>query len=189
MDTRTVSLGGAATGATVGFLLTYATTGDLQQALYSAGISGVTGLISGAAGGFAKGVAYKRAINKLPNESPERMVMKETKLPQSTNEGEIINDGSTENIVLKNDLLIKSVDLDGNSNYSINQKPTNVKLISSNALKAEGLDAHTIKGEFIGRNNISKFDLYRDTNTGEILIFGKGGKGVPMNTGYFIYKK
>jgi RHS repeat-associated protein len=62
----------------------------------------------------------------------------------------------------------------------------NVKLITGNLLKKQGLDAHAIKTEFLGVKNISKYDLYKHSNTGEILIFGKGGKGTPISTGYFI---
>ena len=62
----------------------------------------------------------------------------------------------------------------------------NVKMMSDNLLKKQGLDAHAIKTEFLGPKNISKYDLYKHTDTGEILIFGKGGKGEPIFTGYFV---
>ena len=63
----------------------------------------------------------------------------------------------------------------------------NVKKISDNLLKNSGLDAHAIKREFLGRNaKISRYDLYKHTDTGEVLIFRKGGQGEPIFTGYFI---
>ena len=63
----------------------------------------------------------------------------------------------------------------------------NVKFISDKLLKKQGLNAHVIKTEFLGPKNISKFDLFKHTDTGEILIFRKGGIGEPIFTGYFIH--
>lgn len=62
----------------------------------------------------------------------------------------------------------------------------NFKFISDKMLKRAGLDAHAIKTEYLGPKNISKYDLYKNTNTGEILIFRKGGIGEPIHTGYYI---
>ncbi|MEM0942266.1 MAG: polymorphic toxin type 33 domain-containing protein [Bacteroidota bacterium] len=62
----------------------------------------------------------------------------------------------------------------------------NVKKIPDDLLKNSGLDAHAIKREFLGRSaKISRYDLYKHTDTGEILIFRKGGQGEPIFTGYF----
>ena len=38
----------------------------------------------------------------------------------------------------------------------------------------------------VGDKNMSKFDLYVDKNTGEILIYRKGGIGDGISTGEFI---
>ena len=62
----------------------------------------------------------------------------------------------------------------------------NFKLIKDNYLKKNGIDAHELKSDFVGNKNISKYDLYQDTNTGEIYIFQKGGKGEGIATGEFI---
>lgn len=63
----------------------------------------------------------------------------------------------------------------------------NFKLISDSLLKKKGIDAHQIKRDFLGdKAKISRFDLYLDTRTSEILILQKGGKGSPISTGEFI---
>lgn len=60
------------------------------------------------------------------------------------------------------------------------------KKLNDSFLKNKGLDAHSIKKEFLGNSaQISRYDLYTDTRTGEILILGKGGIGNPIQTGYF----
>lgn len=61
------------------------------------------------------------------------------------------------------------------------------KMLSNNLLKKQGLDAHTLKMDFLGRRaKIAQYDLYKHTDTGEILIFKKGGVGEPIFTGEFI---
>ncbi|ELR71941.1 hypothetical protein C900_02126 [Fulvivirga imtechensis AK7] len=62
----------------------------------------------------------------------------------------------------------------------------NIKLIKPNMLKKAGIDAHALKKEFLGSKGISKFDLYRHTETGEILILKKGGVGEAIFTGIFL---
>ncbi len=63
---------------------------------------------------------------------------------------------------------------------------SNVKMISNQMLKKAGIDAHALKTEFLGPKNISKFDLFRHTETGEILIMQKGGVGDAIFTGIFL---
>jgi hypothetical protein len=62
----------------------------------------------------------------------------------------------------------------------------NTKVISNQMLKKAGIDAHAVKTEFLGSKNISKFDLFRHTETGEILILQKGGVGEAIFTGIFL---
>ncbi|WP_165011072.1 polymorphic toxin type 33 domain-containing protein [Neisseria yangbaofengii] len=62
----------------------------------------------------------------------------------------------------------------------------NIQKINDGYLKRKGLDAHRIKEEFMGRGNNSRYDLYVDKNTGEVIIFRKGGLGNGTRTGYFI---
>jgi hypothetical protein len=63
----------------------------------------------------------------------------------------------------------------------------NFSKISDNLLKKFGVDALQLKRDFLGNKaKISKYDLYKDTETGEILILQKGGKGTPIQTGEFI---
>ena len=61
----------------------------------------------------------------------------------------------------------------------------NIKMLDDKFLKKNGFDAHQIKEEFVG-GKISRYDLYVDKVTGEILIYLKGGKGVPIETGMHI---
>lgn len=62
----------------------------------------------------------------------------------------------------------------------------NIQKINDDHLKRKGLDAHKIKEEFMGKGSNSRYDLYVNKDTGEVIIFHKGGKGQGTNTGYFI---
>lgn len=63
----------------------------------------------------------------------------------------------------------------------------NFSKITDNLLKESGIDAHELKKDFLGNKaQISSYDLYKETKTGEILILQKGGKGTPIRTGEFI---
>ena len=54
-------------------------------------------------------------------------------------------------------------------------------------MKYSGIDAHQLKRDFLGNKaQISKYNIYKDTKTGEILILQKGGKGNPIQTGEFL---
>ncbi|MGS4345507.1 polymorphic toxin type 33 domain-containing protein [Myroides odoratus] len=60
-------------------------------------------------------------------------------------------------------------------------------LLTDKFLKKAGINAHELKYEYLGKNaKIARYDLYRHTKTGEVLIIAKGGKGMPINTGIFI---
>lgn len=49
------------------------------------------------------------------------------------------------------------------------------------------LNAHALKEEWVGKKAILQhFDIYRHNKTGELIIFQKKGKGVPIQTGEFI---
>lgn len=63
----------------------------------------------------------------------------------------------------------------------------NVKVIGNDLLKKHDIGAHALKRDFLGKKaKISEYDLYRHTDTGEILIFKKGGVGEPIFTGELI---
>lgn len=62
----------------------------------------------------------------------------------------------------------------------------NIVKISDKLVKNFGIDAHKLKQDFLGVKALSRYDLYKNTNTGEILIFLKGGKCNPIQTGEFI---
>ena len=61
-----------------------------------------------------------------------------------------------------------------------------VKLLKNSYLRKNGVDAHTLKDKFVGKRNRSLFDIYRHTETGELLLFQKQGKRIPIQTGDFI---
>jgi hypothetical protein len=72
-------------------------------------------------------------------------------------------------------------------NEAEEQVSKNFNKISDNLLKKSGIDAHQLKRDFLGNKaQISRYDLYKDTKTGEILILEKGGKGNPIQTGEFL---
>ncbi len=83
------------------------------------------------------------------------------------------------------DLWGRSKKIDINS---VGAKGTSVdlKLIKDSYLKQNGLDAHSIKYEYLGdRAPISHFNLYQ-TNSGQIVILPQKGVGTPIFTDYFI---
>ena len=59
--------------------------------------------------------------------------------------------------------------------------------ISDNYLKRKGFDAHSLKAEFVGKANVSKYDLFYDKSSGAIFILKKGAKAAAaIATHYFI---
>ncbi|MBE1442606.1 RHS repeat-associated core domain-containing protein [Paenibacillus sp. OAS669] len=62
-----------------------------------------------------------------------------------------------------------------------------INKIDDKHLKRQGIDAHEVKRDFLGsKAQISRYDLYVDKATGEVLILLKGGKGDRIHTGIFI---
>jgi hypothetical protein len=67
---------------------------------------------------------------------------------------------------------------------SVGAKGISIKKLNDNYLKQQGLDAHSIKYEYLGKNaQISRFNLY-ETPSGQIFI--SDGKNVQIPTDYFI---
>ncbi|MCH1939865.1 polymorphic toxin type 33 domain-containing protein [Holdemania massiliensis] len=63
----------------------------------------------------------------------------------------------------------------------------NYNKVKDNYLKKNGIDAHELKKDFLGRKApIAEYDIYVDKDTGELFIFKKGGKGVGIPIGEFI---
>ena len=63
----------------------------------------------------------------------------------------------------------------------------NLTKISDSYLKRKGFDAHSLKAEFVGKANISKYDLFYDKSSGAIFILKKGAKAAAaIATHYFI---
>jgi hypothetical protein len=78
----------------------------------------------------------------------------------------------------KSQINIKSIGAKGTS--------VDVKLLNDRYLKQNGLDAHNIKYEYLGKTaNVAKFDLYK-ASSGQIVILPKGGAGTPIYTDYII---
>lgn len=66
---------------------------------------------------------------------------------------------------------------------------SNFKILTASLLKKADIDAHKLKYEFLGKKaKISEYDLYKHTDTNEVLIMKKGGKGDPIHTGEYINK-
>ena len=62
-----------------------------------------------------------------------------------------------------------------------------IKLLQKAHLTQNGINAHILKQDWLGREAILKhFDIYRHNKTGELIILQKGGKGVPIQTGEFV---
>ena len=60
-------------------------------------------------------------------------------------------------------------------------------MIKPNMLKNAGIDAHALKEEFLGsKGGIARFDLFRHTKTGEVLIMQERGVGEAILTGIFL---
>ncbi len=58
------------------------------------------------------------------------------------------------------------------------------KIVRDNYLKKIGIDAHALKKEFLGKNAaISNYDIYKKTDTKELIILRKNGVGEAIHTG------
>lgn len=59
-------------------------------------------------------------------------------------------------------------------------------MVDDRYLERLGIDAHALKTDFVGRKNISRYDIFVKKDTGELWIYLKGGKGEGMPTGEYI---
>jgi len=67
------------------------------------------------------------------------------------------------------------------------EQPSNIKVVDDKFLKKNGIDAHELKKDFLGKKaEIKLYDIYVDKSTGELWIFRKGGQGNGIATGEFI---
>ncbi|ETS33333.1 filamentous hemagglutinin family [Photorhabdus khanii NC19] len=73
-----------------------------------------------------------------------------------------------------------------NKNEQSENKPSNIKMADDKYLKNNGIDAHELKSDVVGKKNISKYDIYVNKETGELWVFRKGGTGEGIPTGEFI---
>ncbi|WP_083451851.1 hemagglutinin repeat-containing protein [Photorhabdus heterorhabditis] len=73
-----------------------------------------------------------------------------------------------------------------NKNGQNEHKPSNIKMADDKYLKQNGIDAHELKSDVVGKKNISKYDIYVNKETGELWVFRKGGTGEGVPTGEFI---
>ncbi|WP_051515133.1 RHS repeat-associated core domain-containing protein, partial [Fervidicella metallireducens] len=65
-------------------------------------------------------------------------------------------------------------------------QPTSIKMVKDNYLKKNGIDAHKLKAEVVGKNNVSKYDIYVDKDTGQLWVYRKKGIGEGIRTGEYI---
>lgn len=52
--------------------------------------------------------------------------------------------------------------------------------INDRYLKKRGIDAYALKQKFVGKKNISNYNLHSDKDTAMLWIFRKGDIGKPM---------
>jgi hypothetical protein len=58
----------------------------------------------------------------------------------------------------------------------------NLKDISAHSLKQRGIDPHSLKEEFVGRNFVSKYDIKFEASTKELILVPhkKSGAKIPL---------
>ena len=72
-------------------------------------------------------------------------------------------------------------------NKAMIKQPTNINMVKDGYLKKNGIDAHKLKAEALGtKNDIAKYDIYKDKDTGQLWVYRKGGKGEGIPTGEYI---
>ncbi|CAH8721532.1 polymorphic toxin type 33 domain-containing protein [Paenibacillus melissococcoides] len=64
----------------------------------------------------------------------------------------------------------------GSSSKSMSEAPKNINLVKDNYLKKNNIDAHQLKGDVVGKKNISKYDIYKDKDSGQLFVYKKGGR-------------
>jgi RHS repeat-associated protein len=75
----------------------------------------------------------------------------------------------------------------GNADNPITDNSTkNVEKVNDKYLKDNGIDAHELKKEWLGPGRNSDYDIYRNKDNGELIIYKKGGKGDGIRTGEYI---
>lgn len=63
-------------------------------------------------------------------------------------------------------------------------KSKNIDFVNENYLKKKGIDPHKLKEEFLGKRlKKSRYDIYKNKDTGMLEIYRKGGVGEPIETG------
>ncbi|MDP3684399.1 MAG: RHS repeat-associated core domain-containing protein, partial [Ignavibacteria bacterium] len=156
-----------------------------KSALGGALSGAIGGGVAGGVGGFATGFAMTGNFNKALQMAGQGAIFggiagaatggyrgfKDAKaLGNDPWTGKIINERTT--------IEYPSVGAKGSS--------VDVKKINDSFLKKNGLDAHEIKYEYLGKGaKVSNFDLYK-VPSGQIIILEKGGTGGPIWTDYNI---
>lgn len=95
-----------------------------------------------------------------------------TQLPNNTDNTEVAPD------------LPNYMTSDGYGNGA--EKPSNIKVADDKYLKNNSIDAHALKGDFLGDGKNSNYDIYVDRDLGQLWISKKGGNGDGIPTGEFI---
>jgi filamentous hemagglutinin len=77
---------------------------------------------------------------------------------------------------------------EGAGDFDDKYQPSDINKVNDPFLKENGLDAHQIKKEALATNkNLSKYDIYKDNDTGQLWVYRKGGKGEGIPTGEYLY--
>jgi RHS repeat-associated protein len=71
------------------------------------------------------------------------------------------------------------------SGHNHEENSASVKKLQEKFLEKQGLDVHGLKEDFVGREDMSKFDIANNTDTGTLVIVPhrKGGDGGMIDTG------
>jgi hypothetical protein len=141
---------------------------------------GSAGVIAAKYGGAITKVTAKMALN-----GSEKAASRVNKVFGLTDE--VLS--SADDVAKQADEVVEAADevVEAAAKESGDQVGKSFNKISDSLLKKSGIDAHQLKKDFLGNKaQISRYDLYKDTQTGEILILQKGGKGDPIRTGEFL---
>jgi hypothetical protein len=170
-------------------------SGEALQAVFGAEvIKGGASLVKGgvkaekASKKVAQGTKATKSVAKAA-ESTEKSAARATKVEQVAQQAESV--GNTAQVANAEERVVQ-IEVSSEASEKVVEKITeinlkDIKLLQEAYLTQNGIDAHILKQDWLGRKAIFKhFDIYRHNKTGELIILKKEGKGVPIQTGEFI---
>ncbi|CNI22116.1 Uncharacterised protein [Yersinia frederiksenii] len=175
--TKCLSGGDCPIAAQIAILAIQAMTGQGENGFSNTGGDQIAGSGPANTGGdqlAAQGENHTGNNNGQTDTGPDNTGGNQTvdQLPNSTGNTEAVPD------------LPNHMTSDGYDNGA--EKPSNIKMADDKYLKNNGIDAHALKGDFLGDGKNSNYDIYVDRDSGQLWIFKKGGNGDGIPTGEFI---